>query len=143
MHKKLLLLFVFCLSVCAVGSAKDGIPHVVKRFNLYNQTGTIGPITLYTPKHSGLFRINTVIVITVANGKDGDFEGLIGFTDKLGVAGTIGCCWSLVYTFNNGDATAATMPIVDKGGQPLTLSVAASGNWQGALYNVYVVVEEL
>jgi hypothetical protein len=48
MHKKLLLLFVLCLLMCAAGSAKDGIPHVVKRFNLYNQTGPIGPIALYT-----------------------------------------------------------------------------------------------
>jgi hypothetical protein len=50
MRGKLLLLFVLSLSRCAGSSAKDGIPHVVKRFNLYHQTGAIGPVTLYTPK---------------------------------------------------------------------------------------------
>jgi len=141
MHKKLLLLFVLCLFMCAGSAAKDSIPHVVKRLNLYNQTGPIGPITLYTPKHSGMFRVNMTMLITVANGKDGDFEGFLGFTAKLGVAATLG--WGDVYTFNDGDATAATLPVPNESGQPLTFSTETGGDWQGAQYNIYIVVEEL
>jgi hypothetical protein len=145
MHKKLLLLFVLCLFMCVGGAAKDGIPHVVKRFNLYNQTGPIGPIALYTPKHSGMFRVNTVCVTTVGNGQSGYFYAEIGFTDKTGQG--------LALALNDdsigfsaetaGDNGAGTVPVVDEGGQPLTFSIGGVSNWQGAQYNVYIVVEEL
>jgi hypothetical protein len=144
MHKKLLLLFVFCLSVCVGGSAKDGTPHIVKRLNLYNQTGSIGPITLYTPKHAGVFRVNMVTVITVGNGKGGYFDGILGFTDRLGTAGTVLCCGlSSMEPSLPGNAMSGSAPVPDEIGKPLTLSVVAGGDTQGAQYNVYVVVEEL
>jgi hypothetical protein len=142
MHKKLLLLFVFCLSVCASGPAKDGIPHIVKRLNLYNQTGAIGPITLYTPKHSGMFRVSTVMLLTVANKAQGFFASSVGFTDKLG-AGILFGESSWLYTETKGGAISGTIPVLDEGGQPLTLSVVADQEWQGAQYNIYVVLEEL
>jgi hypothetical protein len=142
MHKKLLLLFVLCLFMCAAGSAKDGTPHVVKRFNLYNQTGPIGPITLYTPKRSGMFRVNTFMVITVGNGKQGYLAGVVGFTDRVGPGQVDGTSNTGVYTANRGDAISGTIPVPDEGGQPLTFSVYAQ-DWQGAQYNVYIVVEEL
>jgi hypothetical protein len=142
MHRKLLLLFVLCLFMCAAGSAKDGIPHVVKRFNLYNQTGAIAPITLYTPKHSGMFRVNTVMLITVANKAQGFFASSVGFTDKLGAGTLFGESYWL-YTETKGGASSGTIPVLDEGEQPLTLSVIADQEWQGAQYNVYVVVEEL
>src|SRR5579864_590406 len=145
MHRKLLLLFVLSLSMCAGSAAKDGIPHVVKRFNLYNQTGPIGPITLYTPKHSGMFRVNTVCVTTVGNGQSGYFYAEIGFTGKTGQG------LALALNGDNnafsgeaaGDNGEGAVPVVDEGGQPLTFLIGGVGNWQGAKYNVYIVVEEL
>ena len=38
---------------------------------------------------------------------------------------------------------SGTIPVLDEGGQPLTLSVVADQEWQGAQYNIYVVLEEL
>jgi hypothetical protein len=144
MHKKLLLLFVFCLSVCAVGSAKDGTPHIVKRFNLYDQTGPIGPITLYTAKRSRMFRVNTVCVTTVGNGQSGYLYAYLGFTDKAGQGLAIALNGYNAFSAGTaGDNGEGAVPVVDEGGQPLTLSIGGVGDWQGAQYNVYIVIEEL
>ena|SRR5579872_5855043 len=143
MHRKLILLFVLSLFMCAGGAAKDGIPHVVKRFNLYNQTGPIGPITLYTPKHSGMFRVNTFMVITVGNGNGGAYCGYVGFTDKFGSSQVFATSPYCPQTANAGNAETGTTPGPMKAGASLKFSVGTAGSWQGAQYNVYIVVEEL
>ena len=145
MRNKLLLLVVLSLFMCAAGSAKDGIPHVVKRFNLYNQTGPIGPITLYTPKRSGMFRVNTFMITTVGNGNGGGaYCGYISFADRFGrsdrVFSTPGPCLT---TQSTEIAVAGTIPGPMKAGASLTFTVDAEGSFQGANYNIYIVVEEL
>jgi hypothetical protein len=61
MRLKLLLFLVAALALCASASAQDA-PRIVKRFHLYNQSGAIGQVTVYTPKagHGGMFR-NTYV----------------------------------------------------------------------------------
>jgi hypothetical protein len=138
-----LLVVLLCWWSSAQG-AKSGEqpPHIVKRFHLFNQTGAIGPLTIYTPKRDGLFLVNTFMVITVGNGNDGCLGGVIGFTDKVG-PGQLGASFVCFFTESTGNTNAGSIPVPDKAGIPLTFSVAANQNWQGAKYDVTIVVEEL
>jgi hypothetical protein len=145
MRKACLCLLV--MLVCSWSSAQDAksgvqYPHVVKRFHLFNQTGAIGPLTLYTPKRDGMFRVNTFMVITVGNGNDGCLGGVIGFTDKVG-PGQLGASFVCFFTDSTGNTNAGSIPVPDKAGIPLTFSVVANEDWQGAKYDVTIVVEEL
>ncbi len=146
MHKRLLLLFAVMLAMCVGGSAGD-TPHIVKRFHLYNQSGAIGPVAVYTPKvgHGGMFRVNTFVVTTAGNGNTGG--GIcehLGFTNKFGFSQVsptnAGFCASPAQA---GDTIEGTIPIADEGGMPITFSVFASGNISGAKYDVTIIVEEL
>jgi hypothetical protein len=144
MHKNPLLLFAVILAMCASSSAGD-TAHIVKRFHLYNQTGPIGPVVVYTPKHGGMFRVNTFVVTTVGNGETG--AGIcerLSFTNKFGssqVSPTnAGYCAGAAQA---GDTIEGTIPIADEGGKQITFSVFASEDISGAKYNVTIIVEEL
>jgi hypothetical protein len=137
MRRKLLLLFVLCLSMCVGGSASD-VARIVKRFHLYNQTGAIGPITVYTPNRGGMFRVNAFMVITVGN-VEGSVCATLGFATKFGPSRAGVGCMGTQMTGATNEVTAA---VGDKGGNPLTLSVYTTGG-VGAKYNVDIVVEEL
>jgi hypothetical protein len=144
MHRKLMLLFAVALATCAGGFAQD-TPHIVKRFHLYNQSGAIGPITIYTPKvgHGGMFRVNTFIVTTVGNGGDADVCGYLGFTDRIGYTQILAMTSSCPSTKLPGYVGVGTIPIPDEGGKPLTLQIYTFGDTSGAKYDVTIIVEEL
>ena len=62
----LTLLFAVCLSCFGQNApAKAVYPRIVKRFQLFNQSAPLSPITIYTPKDWGEFRISASIVRTV------------------------------------------------------------------------------
>jgi hypothetical protein len=143
MHRKLMLLFVVAVATCVGGSAAD-TPHIVKRFHLYNQLGAIGPVTVYTPRagHGGMFRVNTVMVLTVGNGGSAHFCGDLGFTTRLGPSEWI-ATFSCLATTSAGRIDSLTVPIPDLGGYPLTFSISTDGDVSGAKCDVDIVVEEL
>ena len=143
MFRRVFLLFVVALAMCASGSAAD-TPHIVKRFHLYNQSGAIGPVTVYTPKpgHGGMFRVNTVMVLTVGNGGSAHFCGDLGFTTRFGPSEWI-ATYSCLATTSAGRIDSLTVPIPDVGGYPLTFSISTDGDVSGAKYDVTIIVEEL
>ncbi len=140
--RRMLLLFVAALAISA--GAQDR-PHIVKRFHLYNQTGAIGPITIYTPRHGhgAMFGVNTFMVITAGNGEQGDLCGYLGFTDRVGSTQIRAVTSSCALAGQAGYVEEGTIPIADEGGNPLALEVYGYGNVSGAKYDVGVVVEEL
>ena len=142
MFRRVFLLFAVALAMYPSSSAQD-TPHIVKRFHLYNQTGSIGPITVYTPKHGGMFRVNIFMLTTVGNGQEASVCPLIGFNDRVGSTQIYATTSSCPNTKLRGYTGVGTIPFPDEGGKPITLQVFTSGDTSGAKYDVTIIVEEL
>jgi len=149
-HHKLLRLSTILLALCVGVSAQSAewvqpaqsYPHIVKRFHLYNQTGVIGPITIFTPKDSGIFRINTFMVTTVGNGQGGSLCAYVGFTSRAGPS-QVSASWNCLGLQTAGLALSGAMPVPDEGGNPVTLSLTPLGDVSGATYDLIIVVERM
>ena len=142
MQIKSLLVLLTMLIACTFASARTA-PRIVKIVHLKNQTGQIGPITLYTPQKAGLFRLSTFLLATIGNGSDGLMCESFGFTDSVGPGTEINACLG---SQTKGDANSGALIVESVGGAPITLrtfSVSGFGTTAGLFYNVDVVVEEL
>jgi hypothetical protein len=147
MQIKSLCVLLTILIACAFTSART-VPRIVKVVHLKNQTGLIGPITLYTPHKPGLFRLSSFLVATVGNDQVTSPPLLcesFGFTDSVGSGTAMGpsACLNLETT---GNISQEVTIVESVAGAPITLTVAPSpfsGTTTGSFYNVDVVVEEL
>jgi hypothetical protein len=144
---------LFCIVTAVAASSQTSsspgrpartAPRIVKVVHLKNQTGSIGPVTLYTPKETGLFRVSLFMVITVGNGSFGFIDPSIGFTDSVGPNTGVGIQTSLV-SKDKGNGFTVTNMFESVGGTPITLttSAEAGSNITGATYNADVVIEAL
>jgi hypothetical protein len=141
----LTLLFAVCLSGVGQNTpAKAVYPRIVKRFQLFNQTATFSPITIYTPKDWGTFRLSASMVRTV-DGKNasGVWFGFLLWQDGGGMENS-------GYTVNMSLPVQSFAGYADavltarlKAGTPLQVSVGSNGDTTGSKYNVFVVVERL
>jgi hypothetical protein len=126
MRRKLLLFFV-ALTLCFGGSARD-TPHILKRFHLYNQSGAIGPVTVYTPQrgHGGIFRVDTFTLTTVGNGEDGYLSDEVGSTNRVG-RNRLGATTRVLLLRTTGYVAQGTVTVADLSGKPLTFAAYAYG----------------
>jgi len=144
MQIKSLCVVLTMLIACAFTSART-VPRIVKIVHLKNQTGSIGPITLYTPHKAGLFRLSSFLVTAVGNGQVGILCETFGFTDSVGPGTAMGpsACLNSEAT---GNISQEVTIVESAAGAPITLSITANlafGTPTGSVYNVDVVVEEL
>ena len=141
-----------CLLVVLFGSWSSSLgqnaptltsPIIVATFERLNQTTTIHPTAIYTPKVSGTFRISIVMVLTVGIGGNETYywAGRPLFTNEAGRGQRP--FEAILHT--NVPGTAVTEgPIRAKGGTPINFTVAApNGHTEGSKYDVWVVVEQL
>ena len=144
----LILLFAVCLSGFGQNTpAKAVYPRIVKTFQLFNQTAPLSPITIYTPKDWGTFRISASIIRTVKgkntsaawfeyfNWQDG---GGMESSDGNGFIIIAVACGDLAPGYGEGVFTVRM-----KSGTPLKIAVRDNGDPAGSKYNVFVVVERL
>lgn len=134
----LLLMIASAYEVAIAGTA----PQIVKRIELRHQTGGIGPVTLYTPKHRGLFRLSTFMVTTVNNGNSGQLCDSFGFTDYVGEGTSTGPSVCL-NTETKGNISEEITVVDSVAGKSITLTVTAIGDVTDAYYDVNIIVEEL
>jgi hypothetical protein len=140
MHNKFVWLTTILLTLCVGVSAQS--PRVVARMVLNDQTGAIGPITLYTPTVSGVFRVNTFILTTVAGANS--LTPIISFTDEAGPSQVSACAGCLLVMDSRGNAWTGVVAVYDETGYPLTFSTALSGGGTPtAKYDVIVIVEKM
>jgi hypothetical protein len=124
-------------------------PTLVARVSLTGQTSDIATATLFTPKVSGLYRVNTYMVQTTPLNSSYAWYLTIGWTDDAGVE----TCTGILY-MNFGQAppeawaTATSTPgnvsIIEAiAGQPVTYGVSDYGQPAGGTYSVYITAEKL
>jgi hypothetical protein len=58
------VLLGFCQTTATKHTENPGFPRVVARISLWHKTGPIKPITVFTPKHFGVYRVSGVVVVT-------------------------------------------------------------------------------
>ena len=132
-----LLLFTvvgFC-QVTAGGKTNSGLPRVVGSIRLWNKTGDIEPITLFTPKHFGVYRVSGVAVVTKQ--LDNSLDVDITFRD-----GGRAQQFSFSALGDVGDYPMGPSVFRDFSGVPIQLSVT-SGGTQAGKYNLFVVIEQI
>jgi hypothetical protein len=117
----------------------QGFPRVVAKLNFTDQTAEIGPVILYTPSKSGIFRATFVESCTETGPLGGSWQGGIHWTNETGHNGPLG-----VYIFADQVlSTGNSFPFNAASGLPITFSVTAAGNPKDSQYNVYVILEQL
>lgn len=136
-------LTVLALGLAAALTANAQTARIVKHFSLYNQNGSIGPVTLYTPTRRGLYRISGLMATTLGN-KNGN--GLIcptlTFTDPdVGKTGSALGNFCLGTANRRQNVSGATI-LNSVNGQPINLVINANLFAAGASYKVQIVVEE-
>jgi hypothetical protein len=142
MRKATMCLLLVFASVITGLARSSGVPIVVARFKLLNQSGPITSATIYTPKWNGIFRITTVMVLTASSNGGGYWEPALGFTDRLGIGTTFATDYYLT-TQTKNTLVNGTHAVIDHAGQPLTFSTVSSGDTSGSKYDVFIVVERI
>ena len=143
MRIKPFCLLIVLASACGLANAESA--QIVKRFHLYNQTGGIAPVAIYTPRagHGGMFRVNTFVVTTVATKYSGSFCEQLGFTTRFGDTQAYPTNGAFCASASQvGGNIEGTIPIADEGGKPITFSVFTNGDTSGAKYDVTIIVEK-
>jgi hypothetical protein len=136
--------FSFAQSESKDSGQNPGFPRVVARLNLFNRTKPIGPQTLYTPQHSGVFRISGAMACTIPNGQTQAYWLTeVTWTNEVGLNPPIG--FSIVYTTQAGSSVFLNNPFVFNatGGTPISISTAPNLDTSGTQYNAYIILEQL
>jgi hypothetical protein len=125
----------FCQTTTTRQTENPGFPRVLARIKLWGKTGPLKPITLFTPKHFGVYRISGVIVVTAQNGNP--YFGSIGYTDGGGAQQLSFLSHGVV-----GDSQVGPFVFRDYLGVPIQLWIDTYGA-QGGKYNLFVVIEQI
>jgi hypothetical protein len=138
-----LLLTLLGLSASSVGQTTRITPQIVAKFHLLRRAELLPPITVFTPKLAGVFRVSTVMVLTLGNGSVyGEWTGMLGFTDEGG-PGTMPATLNGLLTSTAGAIASGVSTVTCRAGTPLTFSTSNSGDWADTKYDVFIVVERL
>lgn len=119
-------------------------PRIVATFERLGLTAELPPITIYTPKTWGTFRISIAMVETIGNGNpSGEWEGAVSFVNAAGENKPPSPFFAAINTIGP-QSGFGEFPIRAKAGKPIKFSVTAPiGGSEGSKYNVWVVVEQL
>jgi hypothetical protein len=134
-----MVLFAVVLGFCQVTTTKQtenpGFPRVVASISLHGKTGDIKPITLFTPKHFGVYRISGVLVVTTQ--LDNNLYGSILYRDGGGSK-----YLSFAALPSVGEYPVGPFVFRDLFRVPIQLFVNSYGE-QGGKYNLFVVIEQI
>jgi hypothetical protein len=112
-----------------------GLPRVVAKRVLWHKTGGFNPITLFTPKHFGVYRVSGVLVVTVET--QNNMYGHITYQDGGGAEQL-----SFSTIPNVGDYAVGPFVLRDRTGVPIQLEIDKGQYLEGS-YNLFVVVEQI
>jgi hypothetical protein len=110
-------------------------PRVVAKVAFWHKTGGFDPITVFTPKQFGIYRVSGMLVVTTFT--NNEMYGHITYQDKGG-----GEQVSFQSSPNVGDYTIGPFLIRDHIGVPIQLEIDKS-QYIGGRYNLFVVVEQI
>ena len=132
-------------------------PHVVATTTVINQTAAIPTTTIFTPQHSGLYRISSYMATTTPGTLDLGYWVLwLGWTDEAGaeimapleLRGVVVAPYAYGFTTSIGDANSFPGPgggssfvVRAIAGTPVTYAVTNGGT--NGTYEVFLVVERL
>jgi hypothetical protein len=113
---------------------------VVATFHRVNQTGPIGPITIYTPSQWGTYRVSISMVLAVGNGDrtGASWESDLQFKNQAGNSHLF-----VVLPVRMPQNALSEFPIRAQAGKPINITVISNGNTAGTKYNIWVAVELL
>jgi hypothetical protein len=120
----------------------EGLPRIVARMKLTNQSGFVPPTVIFTPKTSGLFRASMVIVVKKRKTEFylGWLDGIIEYSDVI--RDTVrGASANTQYLGSSGEDF--TMTFAAKGGKPFKFYTMSQFDITGAVYDVFLVIERL
>ncbi|MGA8732313.1 MAG: hypothetical protein WB558_00200 [Terriglobales bacterium] len=129
MRNTTLCLLMVLFGSCGRGSAQSEpkliYPKIVATFHRVNQTNVISPVTLYTPKKWGMFRVSIVMVGIKGTGNSQQYlVAPISFTDEA-APNQYPCPFCAVLYTSDSETDAADLPIRAKPGTPIKFSVQA------------------
>jgi len=122
-------------------------PVVVQRVGFENQTGAIPQTTIYTPSHTGLYRITIYMEETMANAANtsGSFCASLGYTNDSGVArDPFETCLFVAPSLSDNDGW--TFAIRAMANTPILFSTSLGGDPPPVLpfaYSTFVTIERL
>jgi hypothetical protein len=130
-------------------------PHVVATTTVINQTTAIPTTTIFTPQHTGLYRISSYMATTTPGTLDSGYWVLwLGWTDEAGaeimapleLRGVVVAPYDYGFTPSIGDANAfpgggSSFVVRAIAGTPVTYAVTNGGT--NGTYEVFLVVERL
>jgi hypothetical protein len=129
-------------------------PAIVAHGKLVNQTAPINTTTIFTPTHTGLFRLSIYMTCTKTGNSSNWFYNF-NWSDDAGAENANVNGGSLIYIHSNygppsayafNDATywpGSAVPFEAIAGVPVTYTVTQSGAPDGSAYSLYYVVERL
>jgi hypothetical protein len=145
MKRYLALLFVLAsASLPAIAQTCSTFPCVVASVSLTGQTSPIKPTPIFTPANAGVFRVTVSMVLTHASAGNSNprFNTIVQWIDETGHIEQGTYYWPLVVTAAPPYAvTSNTFTFQAAAAQPIEYGVG--GGRKGAVYSVYVIVEQL
>lgn len=157
MQKKLWIPAVMLLASCiflagrSLGSADSlpATPQIIRRVALTNQTAPIPATTLFTPSHTGLYRVTAYLTTTAPVPNLNVWAYGLSWADDAGTESA-----SLLYAYMQspppnaygvdaaGSPSKTTM-IEAVAGQPVSYQISGDGTQGSAAYSLYIIVERL
>lgn len=145
-----LLVAVMLGSVCFGQTTKDamqnpGFPRVVAALNLLDQTNAVGPVTLYTPTESGVFRISGTMVCTISNGKSNTYWNTrVTWANENGHNNPTRFADVATYTIGSSLPSSGSPFVFNaNGGSAINITTSRTFDTSGSQYNAYIILEQL
>jgi hypothetical protein len=127
-------------------------PQIVAKGKLLNQNAPIATTTIYTPAHTGLYRLSVYATLTTVNEfSTSQWDYNVGWTDDAGVQSIPNFLYQqgnvLGQFFGSDDAIGyqggIALPFEAKAGTPITYSMTQYGSPDNSAYNLYYTLERL
>src|SRR5262249_46252492 len=143
-----LLLMVIILSGIGVAQSPakngpvEGLPRIVARMKLTNQSDTVPPTVIFTPKSSGLFRVSIDLILTSRN-QGTDVLFWFANMDWTDVTREHSVLTSVNTQKVGSGGGGRTLSFSAKAGTPVRFYTTVNGDATGSAYDVFLVIERL
>ncbi len=127
------------LLVLLLGLTSASGQTLVATFHRVNQTGPIGPITIYTPTDWAMYRVSISMVLAFGNGDiSSRWESDLRFKNEAGQSDLF-----LSLPVNVPQNALAEFPIHAQAGKPISITVNSIGTTSRSKYNIWIAVEKV
>jgi len=114
-------------------------PSIVAHVSLPGQNTDLGPVTLFTPASTGVYRASVYLATTTADVTAGTVTANMEWTDdaQLETASTSALSLAVL------GFTSSTFVIESTSGNPIRYSTTNTGFFNTSFYSIYIVIEKL